>query len=368
MKKNILIVASSGLGKTGVPNVIFQVVSVLSNIYSVDVAVFNDDNFYTNKIIAMGCKVIRINLKEPKNKVERLIYHAVKERNIIREAFGKLFKTKKYFCIHSFREHESAYIFELAAEFGIEHRIIHCNNEVQRPKNLISFFIFNHKMKKIYKYTTKLIGVSNECCKKTYPGMHYVVLFNSYDETKYNMFSYNLNKSSKIVIAEIGTFSSRKNQLFLLKSFAKIVKEYPNSRLYLVGTEVESGYLLKIQEYIKRQSLENNVIIFDGLKDFSHILKKTLFVALPSIHEAAPIVLIESQACGIACFASNTITKDVDCGGVTYLPLDEKVWAQCIINEYNNKRSFRNKYDVSAFSSKTFRNNLIGIYKEITEL
>lgn len=367
-KKNVLIIASTGLGKTGVPNVIFQVVRVISTFTNVDVVVFNDDDFCKNKIKELGCNIFRVDLKEPKSKIKRLFYRIFIEKHHTKKMFKKIFKNKKYSCIHSFKEHDSAHIFKLAAKLGIKNRVIHCNNEVYRPKNLISRILYDNKKKLIKKYTTKLIGVSMGCCKKSYPNMDYVVLFNSFDESKYAKQSNSQLNVSKLIVTEIGTYSFRKNQLFLINCFEKITKRCPDAELYLVGTEVESGYLQKILNLIKEKSLQKNVFTYDGMQDFSHILDKTLFIALPSLHEAAPIVLIEAQAYGIPCFVSDTITREVNCGGLTYLPLDVDLWANKIIEEYTNRQSFREQYDVTPFSSKAFNENLTKIYKEMLDL
>lgn len=369
MKQNqnkILVVASSGLGKTGVPNVIYQVVRALSENYSIDVVVFNDEDYYAPKIKELGARIIRVDDKYPRKRVPRTIWRLFKEKRITKFIFSELFKNNTYQAIHSFKEHDSAFIFQTASTFKINKRIIHCNNEIHKPKNIISRYLFNKKMKLIKKYTTCYIGVSNECCSKSYPGVEYKVLFNAYDESKYNTGVHSKLKPFELVLTQLATFSSRKNQLFSIDVFESLLKKYPFAKLNLVGVEAEFGYLEKIKEKITKLNIKDSVNIVDGSKDISDIFRYSTFFLLPSLHEAAPISLVETQACGIFSFVSNTVTKDVDCGGLCYLDISEPlVWADKIDSYFVKYNNVRKTYDVSRFSIKKFNEELLSIYSII---
>lgn len=362
-KKRLLIVAANGLGRTGVPNVLFQVINALKDFLWIDVVVFNDDDYYYDKIIKCGANIIKVNNKEPKGQFNRFFWRFFFEKRITNKIFTKLFSNKKYDYIHSFKEYDSCYFFKLAAKYGIKERIVHCNNEINKPKNLLSLCIFKKKKKMLYKYTSKLIGVSNDCCIRSYPGLPYMVLFNTYDDNVFNQKLSNLLGDDELVITHVATYSTRKNQLFSVELMDAIHRQYPCSKLNLIGTEVETDYLKQVRNKIKDLGLEDSVCIYDGAKDFFKVFRKTTFLILPSLSEGAPIALVEAQACGITCFSSNLITKDVDCGGIIYCPLDKKYWVNAILKEFNSSKNNRRTYDVSQFSKITFKQRLLNIYK-----
>ena len=351
-RPNLLIVAASGLGKTGVPNVIFQVVLSLHEYFNIDLVVYNGDNYYEEKIKECGCNIIRINDGEPNGTFKRFAWRFFKEKSIYSKIFGRIFNAKHYVAVHSFREYESAYIFREAEKYNVEQRIIHCNNEISPPKSIVSNFFLKKKAKIIRKLTTQLVGVSSNCCVKSYPGMNHTVIFNSYDESKFNESLEKHEESNDIKLLQVATFSYRKNQLFTLNVLNEMLKNNSKVKLYLAGTEVQPGYLEKIQARIKELKLEHNVYIVDGNSDLTQLYKSATFFLLPSLHEAAPITLVEAQACGMLCFASDTITNDMDCGGVKYLSInDTRLWSNEILRAFNSMGNKRIKYDVSRFSS-----------------
>lgn len=363
IKQNLLIVAASGLGKTGVPNVIFQVVLSLHEFFNIDVVVYNGENYYEKRIKECGCNIIRINDHEPKGTFKRFMWRLFKEKRMYSKIFNKIFKAKTYVAVHSFREYDSAYIFKEAVKHNVRERIIHCNNEISRPKSIVSNFFRNNKEKIIRRLTTQLVGVSSNCCAKSYPGMEHTVIFNSYDESRFNNEIKKDTNDKDINLLHVATFSTRKNQLFSLEILNELLKKKLDVNLYLAGTEVEPGYLEKIRIRTEQLNLQSNVHFIDGNSDLMGLYKSASFFLLPSLHEAAPITLVEAQACGIMCFASDTITKDMQCGGVKYLPISDAVrWSDEILCAYNDLGNKRIKYDIHRFSSDSFRKNIRALY------
>ena len=66
-----------------------------------------------------------------------------------------------------------------------------------------------------------------------------------------------------------------------------------------------------------------------GDADMPKLLSQSSGFLFPSLHEGFGIVLIEAQAMGVKCYASDTVPRATDCGCVIYLPLKDgaKVWA-----------------------------------------
>ena len=363
IKNRILLVAANGLGISGVPNVIYQVSRCLSEHYLVDLVVFNDEDFFKTKISSLGVNIIKVETKEPKNKIKRIFWRFFKEKRIIVSAFSNVFKKQKYDVVHSFREYESGYIFKCAKEYSVDNRLIHCNNEFSPPRNLFSRYIYIRKIKRTKKYATLFIGVSSTCCTKTYGDVPFVVLHNSYNESTFKLTPY-VSKKGELKILQVATFSRRKNQLFTLNFFRKILDVVPNAKLYLVGTVIEKDYFELIKEAVKNNGLESFVKIADGSVGFGELLPITTYFVLPSLSEAAPITIVELQASGIKCFVSSVITKDVDCGGVSYLDLNTSLWAKTIIHDFFKNHEKRTMYDVTKFSSDSFNKSLLNYYSK----
>ena len=363
-KKRVLIVAANGLGRSGVPNVIYQVVKCLSKSYLVDLVVFNDDDYFKSKILDCGVEIFKVDTKEPKGKFKRFLWRLFRENKVIQSAFKNIFTRRKYDIVHSFREYESGVIFKCAKKYGIANRIIHCNNEFTPPKKLFARFVYNSKMALTKKFTTFYIGVSTTCCQKSYGNVEYAVLNNTYNEAVFKPSPYIL-KNDELVLMQVATFSKRKNQLFAIEVFKDILKEIPNARLLLVGTPVEQEYQTLIIESIKKQNLHNSINVFDGSQGFLDLLPGVTYFLLPSLSEAAPITIVELQACGIMCFVSDRVTKDVDCGGVCFLDLSAKLWADTIVTKFKNDIKKRNEYNVEKFSSTSFNDTLLGYYNKL---
>ena len=81
----------------------------------------------------------------------------------------------------------------------------------------------------------------------------------------------------------------------------------------------------------------------------------------PSYSEGFGIVLIEAQAMGVRCYASNTVPKATQCGGVRFLDLKdgEKVWAEEIIKEMNFQKE---NYHCESFSINSVMEKYNKIY------
>lgn len=112
---------------------------------------------------------------------------------------------------------------------------------------------------------------------------------------------------NKNVFLHVGRLSYQKNHEFLFQWFKEILKQDPNSILFLVGDgELRESLKKKVQEmklspYIKFLGIRSDV-------------KKLMFMSdaflFPSYYEGLGIVLIEAQATGLQCIASNNIEPE----------------------------------------------------------
>lgn len=125
-------------------------------------------------------------------------------------------------------------------------------------------------------------------------------------------------KNRKYIIT-VGRMEHQKNPLFLEEIFWELSKVRNDCDLLWVGT---GSMEAEIRNKIKEHGLEERVHLLGSRGDVSELLGCADVFLLPSFFEGLPFVLIEAQASGLPCVASDVISGEVDCGGVRLISLD----------------------------------------------
>jgi len=108
----------------------------------------------------------------------------------------------------------------------------------------------------------------------------------------------------------VGTIEPRKGQLLLIQSMPQILKEFPDTKLILVGRasfDYQKQYLMTLHSYIKKLNLQDKVaFLSDIAKDdlIQLYLSSTIFV-LPTLAEMFGIVFLEAMAAGLPIISTN---------------------------------------------------------------
>lgn len=194
-----------------------------------------------------------------------------------------------------------------------------------------------------------------------------VFLKNGIDLTKFK-FDESLRKSVReelgverncFLLGHIGRFTKQKNHIFIIDVFAYYHSKHYNSKLLLIGVgELENEIRAKVDSLGL-----TNVVIFAGVRhDIPAILSSMDLMIFPSLYEGMPNVIIESQACGLPCIVSSTITKEIYITDlITFQNIDlPRKWAETIddISKLDFDRSsyskvlLENGYDISDVSTK----------------
>lgn len=138
-----------------------------------------------------------------------------------------------------------------------------------------------------------------------------------------------LNLKDYFVIGHIGRFAYPKNQEFILHLSRKIIASNPNIRFVFVG---EGSNLDKCKKYIIANNLTEHIIFTGFRNDTENMLQAFDAFVLPSFFEGFPLSLLEAQAAGLHCYVSDSITQETNIANhVTFLPLDESVWAEALL-------------------------------------
>lgn len=150
----------------------------------------------------------------------------------------------------------------------------------------------------------------------------------------------------------VGAFERIKGQDILIEAFNKVLLEFPNLKLVLVG---RSGSFLQIcEEIIERYSLGSSIKVVTGVeqKKLLALYRDAKLYVSPSRHESFPLCLLESAAMNTPIVATKTIgaeeiissseegilvpIEDADAlaGGISYMLNNRLISNQCSINLY----------------------------------
>ncbi|MDI6808893.1 MAG: glycosyltransferase family 4 protein [Candidatus Eisenbacteria bacterium] len=117
------------------------------------------------------------------------------------------------------------------------------------------------------------------------------------------------------LIAMIGELSPRKGHIYLLNSLVKVVKEKPDVNLAVIGEGELFPFLMQTS---KKFGIEKNVKFLGRRKDVRRLIGAIDFLALPSLHEGIPYVVLETMANGKPVVATSLPgVAEVVCDGRT---------------------------------------------------
>ncbi|TRO61873.1 glycosyltransferase family 1 protein [Candidatus Bathyarchaeota archaeon] len=151
---------------------------------------------------------------------------------------------------------------------------------------------------------------------------------------------YGLKKSR--VALFVGRIERKKGIQYLLRAASKVVTEFPNFKILVVGPDW--GYQNELKKIAKNLKIEN-IVIFAGQLNELDLLKAynlSEFSVLPSLGEATGLTILESMAAGRPIVASrlptisefSTHEKD----GILFEPGNSEKLANSIISLMSNQK------------------------------
>ncbi len=139
-----------------------------------------------------------------------------------------------------------------------------------------------------------------------------------------------LGLEGRIALGHVGRFEARKNHRFLLEAFERAHAREPRLALVLVG---DGPLTEEIRGLVRQKGLTDAVIFVGVSHEVPQLLCAMDLMALPSLFEGLPNVLIEWQASGLPALAADTVTREAGLTDlVTFLPLGADTWAQAILD------------------------------------
>lgn len=245
----------------------------------------------------------------------------------------------EYKIVHSHLNQVSGIILKVAKKCKVPVRISHSHN-TQNTNNIIVKLYKLYLQSMINKNATNYFACSKEAAEWLFrnKSKEAIIINNGIEVEKFAFSNeirerirkeYNINQGT-LVIGHVGRFTEQKNHTLLFKIFSEIYKNRKDSLLFLVG----DGKLRKeCEEKIKELNLSKNVIFAGEKQNVNEIFNAFDIYVLPSKSEGLGIVLIEAQANGLRCVASNEVPSITNVTGeVTYISLETpiKEWAKVI--------------------------------------
>lgn len=152
--------------------------------------------------------------------------------------------------------------------------------------------------------------------KKYFPHFKATVINNGINQQKFNPANNFKNIRAEVNVCEsdvllifIARFTSHKQPLSLIKSFAEALKINPELHLLMVGDGDEKKKALKI---IKKLKIEHAIHFLPFRQDVPDLLAASDIFVLPSLWEGLPIGLLEAMSMGKSIIATNVDgTKEI---------------------------------------------------------
>ena len=372
-KDKILLVSCDSLGNGGVQNVIMNIVRNLKDKLTFDIILFtNEKKYYDDEFLNYGGKIFYMPLKRTKFKIVNFIDRFFRARKIYKKTLKIIKENGPYIAIHNHNVIEGAMCLKAAAKCKISKRITHAHRDYSNnPKySWLNYLIWKFYYKPLVKYTTCFVGCSQLSISTLLPNKDEIknkickVIYNPYSDQIFKP-DYNKREDKQFILTQIASFSDNKNQIFSIKVVKEIKKVYPDIKLFLVG--FGDKYLNNIiYPLITEMNLEENVKIFPSDADKVEILNVSSGFIFPSKSEGFGIVLVEAQAMGVRCYVSDSVPKESNAGGCSYIPLSAgyKKWADIIINDYNKNKGSFIKCDCSEYKIKNTVEKFYELYTE----
>lgn len=286
---------------------------------------WKERQYFDDEIERMGGKIYRMSVRED-YRVDR--YYS--------ELCRFFQEHKEYRIIHGHMESFGVFYFHAAKKAGVPVRIAH-GHVVGVESGLKNFT--KNLMNKGFAHDANVFFSCSEAATQYLFGnhrrVHYIKNAIELDRYAYNeamraRIRAELGLNDCFVIGHAGRFDAVKNQIFLIQAFAEVCKCRADARLMLVG----DGTMRALAEQEAARLGVSNRVLFMGLRnDISDLYQAMDVFALPSIHEALPLVLIEAQSAGLPCIISDGVSREACIlQSSQTLPLDLQLWAKWLLN------------------------------------
>ena len=359
--KRILIVVWSNLNNSGgVQNGIKHMTSVLKDEFVFDIVTFfrvDPDNLgaYSifDKIHCIPCN--------RSNKIAKLFEYLFRPLRLYRGAM-RILGEVEYDVVHCHDLQLGAYFMRAAKQCNVPIRICHSHNPDAVKKNDLFRKVYCTLLRPIVNKNSNVkIGCSKKACDYMFGEKTdgTFVVNNELILADFDLNKYPRNDTGTVRFVHVGRFTYQKNHDFLLDTFNYIHKRIKESSLTLVGWgELETPLKEKISQY----GIEEVVTFLPHTSNIPEVFSNADYMIFPSRFEGLGRVLIEAQAMGVMCFASDVVPDETALGCCKYFSLSDgyEKWGNRIIEfiqtgereKYSINRELLSTFDINHVADK----------------
>lgn len=361
MKKKILHVSAGGLGHGGVSAVIFSIVESLHTQFDFGCVVYARERERDSYFTEFG-RIHRISCYPTKGK--RNYFELITRPHKLYWGIRKICREQKYDVIHCHNQRDEWICLLAAKHAGVPVRIAHAHNpNSTKKKSFIEKVYKSLSPKMMEKTATINLGCSKAACEEFYCHDRFTVVPNAIDLEKYSLPTSRENNAMNFI--HVGRYTYQKNQDFVLETFAEICKISPEARLYLVGFG-EASEVERLKALIHELGISDQVEMVPGdVADIPSYYARSRYMIFPSRFEGFGIVLIEAQAMGIECYASEAIPTEADVGLLHFMDLSDgpRAWAERIVADIKNGTGLSlDTEKLSQYSNESISKRYAAIY------
>lgn len=266
----------------------------------------------------------------------------VADRWAFRRRLRRIIREGRYDVVHSHVQLFSGALLRLAKSEHVRIRIAHSHSSQDDKAETRFRQCYSAVMKNwIRRYATcglaasriaaiELFGASWEADPR-FKVLHYGIGLEGFHSTEPERVREELGlPAGALVVGHVGSFIPRKNHKFILDVAQAVLRTRPEAHFLLVG---DGPLRPEIQARTRAMGISDKVH-FSGIRtDVPRLMRSCMnALVMPSLWEGLPMALIEAQAAGLPCVASDSITEEAKIlpGQLTLLPLSTGTskWAE----------------------------------------
>ncbi len=365
----VLIVLDNLSLDSGVSSVVMGLYRNIKNVHFEFLIFKEDDRSYAGEIRERNDELHL--LRNPL--FPKTILRAVVELN----SFFKKSATK-YDAVHLHTPTIAAFTLRYAKKYGIPNRIIHSHSSMTST-NPVKKVLNQILTRNITRYANHYWTCSDKAAAFLY-GEDFVkthpveMVYNGvvpetylFDAKMRAEMRDRLGLQDKTVFCHVSNFSPIKNLPFLIPAIKQVVKQNPQAKFLFVG---DGPAKAEFEAKLQSEGLQENCLFVGRQSDVLPYLQASDALLLPSLKEGLPVTVVEAQANGLPCFITDTITRQCDVGGVTYLPLEPEAWSDALCGFRADTEAHREEtsraFADSPFNIRTEAKRVEGLYLDMT--
>ena len=274
----------------------------------------------------------------------RLFYFDTEKR--VEDNLKNILKAEGTFeVVHSHVFFYSGIVLRTAKKCGVPVRIAHAHNAHTGESSSLARKAYEMTMRALINYNaTVMMGCSEKACRYVFGencmnDSRAIVMPDGIDCDRFAFSEKTRNKvrreyglEGKFVVGHVGHFNPAKNHEKILSVFAEFAKTKENASLFLVGDgDMEADTRMKAEKL----GIADKMVFAGAHKDVENMYQAMDVFLFPSRYEGFGMAMIEAQANGLACVASDVVPTDTNADGrAIYLPLtaSDEIWSASLEN------------------------------------